>query len=294
MANSQQSVGTTAAEHSQSLMPTVGITVLRPTHGWVNLGLRGLYDYRELLLFLTWRDIKVRYRQTFLGAAWAIVQPLASVAVFMLVFFKLAKVPSEGVPYPLFALTGLLPWQLFNYALTRASISVVANNNLVSKVYFPRLVVPVSAVLSGLVDFAVAFVVLLLAMLYYGFPMGWHLVAVPLVMLFALLTALAVGLWLAALNVRYRDIQQVIPFLAQFWLYATPIGYPSSLIPARFRLVIGLNPMAGVVEAFRWALLGLPPSSVSLMILSAFVVIFGCVGGAAYFRRVEKTFADII
>src|SRR5579871_5535399 len=224
--------------------------VIRPTRGWVRFGLGDLLAYRELLLFLIWRDIKVRYKQTALGVAWAVIQPVLAMLIFSVFFGKLAGVPSDNVPYPVFALTGLLPWQLFSYALTQSSNSVVANKNLVTKVYFPRLVVPLSATLSGLLDFAISFAVLLLMLGYYRIPLTPALFAVPLVVLFAVLSALAVGLWFSALNVRYRDVQFTIPFLTQFWLFATPIAYPSSLVPPRWRALYGLNPMAGVVESF--------------------------------------------
>ena len=267
--------------------------VIRPSRGWVALGFRELWAYRELLYFLTWRDIKVRYKQTGLGAAWAILQPVLTMLVFSIFFGGLAKVPSDGVPYPLFTLTGLLPWQLFSYALTQSSSSVITNKNLISKVYFPRLLVPISAVLSGLVDFAIAFAVLLVMMFHYGVAPGWAVLIIPLAVLFTVVSALAVGLWLSALNVKYRDVQYAVPFMTQFWMFLTPIAYPSSLVPAKWRLLYGLNPMSGVVDSFRWALLGRTPSSTALVSISAVVVVVAFVGGLAYFRRVEKTFADL-
>jgi lipopolysaccharide transport system permease protein len=273
--------------------PPVSVTVIRPSRGWVPINFRELWLYRELLFFLTWRDLKVRYKQTALGALWAIVQPVFTMAVFSLFFGRLAKVPSDGIPYPLFALSGLIPWQLFAYALTQSSNSVVANKNLVSKVYFPRLIVPLAAVLSGLVDFCIAFGVLLVMFVFYGFVPSPALVMIPLALILTILSALAVGLWLSALNVRYRDVQYTIPFLTQFWMFCTPIAYPSSLIPEQFRVVYGLNPMAGVVECFRWGLFGQRAGSFSLIGVSTFVVLLAFVGGLAYFRRVEKTFADL-
>jgi len=274
--------------------PGVPQTVIRASRGWVGLNLGEMWAYRELLYFLTWRDIKVRYKQTALGAAWALLQPIATMLVFSIFFGRLAKLPSDGVPYPLFALSGLLPWQLFSYALTQSSNSIVANKNLVSKVYFPRLIVPLAAVLSGLVDFAIAFAVLLVMMFYYGVRPGPAIFAIPLAILLAVVTALAIGLWLSALNVRYRDVQYTIPFLTQFWMFVTPIAYPASLVPPAFLVIYGLNPMAGVVECFRWALFGKSSGSASLIGLSTFVVIVAFVGGMAYFRRVERTFADLV
>ena len=268
--------------------------VIRPARGWIRFGLGDVLEYRELLFFLIWRDIKVRYKQTLLGVAWAVIQPVLAMLIFSVFFGKLAGVPSDNVPYPIFALTGLLPWQLFSYALTQSSNSVVANKNLVTKVYFPRLVVPLSATLSGLLDFAISFAVLLVMLGYYRIPLTSALFAVPLVVIFAVLSALAVGLWFSALNVRYRDVQFTIPFLTQFWLFATPIAYPSSLVPLKWRALYGLNPMAGVVESFRWALLGQPPASPGLIAVSMGIVVLGLIGGIAFFQRVERSFADLV
>jgi len=273
--------------------PPVSVTVIRPSRGWVPINFHELWHYRELLYFLTWRDLKVRYKQTVLGALWAIIQPVFTMVVFSLFFGRLAKVPSDGIPYPLFALSGLIPWQLFAYALTQSSNSVVANKNLVSKVYFRRLIVALAAVLSGLVDFGIAFGVLLVMFIFYGFVPNPALVMIPLAIILTIFSALAVGLWLSALNVRYRDVQYTIPFLTQLWMFATPIAYPASLIPAQFRVVYGLNPMAGVVECFRWGLFGQRAASFALIGLSSFVVLLAFLGGLAYFRRVEKTFADL-
>jgi lipopolysaccharide transport system permease protein len=268
--------------------------VIRPSRGWVAINFREIWAYRELLYFLTWRDIKVRYKQTALGATWALLQPVATMLVFSIFFGRLAKMPSEGIPYPLFALSGLIPWQLFSYALTQSSNSVVANKNLVSKVYFPRLIVPLAAVLSGLVDFAIAFSALIVVMLYYGFTPGLAIVAIPFAIMLTVLTALAVGLWLSALNVRYRDVQYTIPFLTQFWMFVTPIAYPASIVPEQFRLLYGINPMSGVVECFRWALFGRTGVSSSLILISTVVVLATFAGGMAYYRKVERTFADLV
>src|SRR5947207_378757 len=244
----------TAGETETSV--TLPFLRIEPSHGWVSLKLHELWEYRELLYFLIWRDIKVRYKQTVLGAAWAIIQPFFMMVVFSLFFGYLARVPSDGIPYPIFAYCALLPWQLFAHALTESSNSLVANERLITKVYFPRLVIPISAVLGGLLDFAIAFVILLLMMAYYGVRPTWAIVTLPAFLLLAMLTALGVGLWLSALNVKYRDVRYTITFLTQFWMFATPVAYPASIVPARWRVFYGLNPMAGVVEGFRWAMLG--------------------------------------
>ena len=264
-----------------------------PPSGWTSIGFRELWAYRELLYFLTLRDVKVRYKQTALGAAWAVIQPLFMMLVFSLFFGKLAKVPSDGVPYPIFTFCALLPWQLFAHALTESSNSLVANERLITKVYFPRLVVPMSAVLGGLVDFAVAFVILLGMMFYYGVVPTWAILTLPAFILLAIMTALGVGLWLSALNVKYRDVRYTINFLIQFWLFATPVAYPSSIVPERWRALYGLNPMAGVVDGFRWALLGKQPPG-SMLAVSVGVVIAILIGGLYYFRRMEQEFADVV
>lgn len=272
-------------------LPTLLIT---PSNRWIPLNLSELWEYRELLYFLVWRDIKVRYKQTALGAAWAVVQPLFMMLVFSLFFGFLARVPSDGIPYPVFAFCALLPWQLFANALTEASNSLVGNQNLITKVYFARLVIPIAAVLSGVVDFLIAFFILIGMMLYYRIVPGWPILTLPAFILLAILTALAVGLWLSALNVQYRDVRYTMNFLVQFWLFATPVAYPSSLVPERWRVLYGINPMAGVVEGFRWALLGksAPPSA--MLLVSALVVLLLLVGGLYYFRRMEQEFADIV
>jgi lipopolysaccharide transport system permease protein len=260
----------------------------------VSLSLRDLWEYRELLYFLTWRDIKVRYKQTLLGAAWAIIQPFFTMVVFSLFFGKLAGVPSDGIPYPLFSFAALVPWTFFAYSLNQSANSLVGNANLIQKVYFPRLVIPVSSVLSGAVDFFLAFGVLLGMMLFYGFWPGWEILWLLPLLLLILVTALSVGLWLAALNVEYRDVRYTVPFLTQFWLFATPIAYPSSLLPEPWRTLYGINPMAGVVEGFRWILLGVPQAPGPMIFASALVSLALLVGGIFYFRRMEKTFADLI
>jgi lipopolysaccharide transport system permease protein len=270
------------------------VTRIAPAKTWPGIELRELWDYRELLYFLTWRDLKVRYKQTALGAAWAVIQPLFMMLVFSLFFGRLAGVPSDGVPYPVFTFCALLPWQLFAHALTESSNSLVGNQNLITKVYFPRLVVPMSAVLGGLVDFAIAFVILLGMLAYYGLVPGWQILALPAFVLLAVMTALAVGLWLSALNVQYRDVRYTINFLVQFWLFATPVAYPSSIIPAQWRVAYGLNPMVGVVDGFRWSLLGKPESPSAVVLVSTIVVATLLVGGLYYFRRMEQQFADVV
>jgi len=265
-----------------------------PPTRWPSLDLHELWQYRELLYFLTWRDIKVRYKQTALGAAWAVIQPLFIMVVFSLFFGRLAGVPSDGLPYPVFTLCALLPWQLFAHALTESSNSLVGSQNLITKVYFPRLVVPISAVLGGLADFVIAFVILLGMLFFYGIVPGWQIVALPGLVLLAVMTALAVGLWLSALNVQYRDVRYTINFLVQFWLFATPVAYPSSIVPVKWRALYGLNPMVGVVDGFRWALTGRPESPGSVLLVSVIVVSVLLVGGLYYFRRLEQQFADII
>lgn len=278
-----------------SLPAPAELPVMRiaPSHGWKVLDLRELWEYRELLYFLTWRDIRVRYKQTVLGAAWAIIQPFFTMVVFSLFFGKLAKVPSDGVPYPIFSYAALLPWNYFAYSLGQAGNSLVGSANLIRKVYFPRLVIPLSSVLAGLVDFAVAFLVLLGMMVYFGVRPTTGALLLPGFLLLALVTALGVGLWLSALNVKYRDVRYVIPFLTQFWMFATPVAYPSSLLGEPWRTLYGLNPMVGVVEGFRWALLGTQPPS-TMVGVSALVAVVLLVSGAFYFRQVERTFADVI
>ena len=278
----------------QSPVEAVPTYFIGPASGWTSIGLRELWEYRELLYFLTWRDIKVRYKQTALGAAWAIIQPFFMMLVFSLFFGRLAKIPSDGIPYPIFAFCALLPWQLFAHALTESSNSLVANERLITKVYFPRLVVPIAAVLGGLVDFAVAFVILLGMMFYYGIVPTWAIVTLPAFLLLAIMTALGVGLWLSALNVQYRDVRYTINFLIQFWLFATPVAYPSSIVPESWRALYGLNPMAGVVEGFRWALLGKSSPPGALLAVSVAMVVLILVGGLYYFRRMEQEFADVV
>lgn len=267
---------------------------IKPAKGWVPLKLDELWEYRELLYFLMWRDIKVRYKQTALGAAWAIIQPFFTMVIFSLFFGKLAKIPSDGIPYPIFSYTALVPWMFFANGLTQATNSLVGSANLIQKVYFPRLAIPISAVLSGAVDFALAFVVLLVMMLFFRIVPTINVLWLPLFFLLALVTSLGVGLWLAALNVEYRDVRYVVPFITQTWMFATPIAYPSSLLSEPWRTLYGLNPMVGVVEGFRWALLGTNTAPKPIIVVSALAALLLLFSGAFYFRRTEKTFADVV
>lgn len=272
----------------------VPVLRIEPSRGWVSLKLSELWEYRELLYFLTWRDIKVRYKQTVLGAAWAVIQPFFTMMVFSLFFGRLAKMPSDGIPYPIFSYAGLVPWMFFANGLSQSSNSLVGSSNLITKVYFPRLTIPISSVLSGVVDFGLAFAVLLAMMLYYGVRPTWNVLWLPLFLLLALVTALGVGLWLSALNVQFRDVRYVVPFITQFWMFATPIAYPSSLLHEPWRTVYGLNPMVGVVEAFRWALLGSKTRPGLIIAASVCAAVAILIGGAFYFRRMERTFADVV
>ena len=276
---------------------TVPTIIIEPTRGLAALQLRALWEYRELLGFLVWRDVKVRYKQTALGVAWIILQPLISMLIFTVLFGYLLQAPSDGVPYPVFAYAGLLPWNYFAGSLTRSSQSLVGSANLITKVYFPRLVIPISGVLGGLVDFAVASVVLAGLMLVYRIPPTINIVWLPGFLLLALATALGFGLWLAALNVRYRDVNYVVPFLVQIWMYLTPVIYSVTLIPEQYRWLLALNPMTGVVGGFRWALLGgvmqtEPPGA--LFAVSVAITLMVLVSGAVFFRSTERTFADVI
>jgi lipopolysaccharide transport system permease protein len=278
---------------SESLnFPAKPHTVVVPPSRFPTLNLKELWEARDLLIILAWRDIKVRYKQTTLGAAWAVLQPLLTMVVFSLLFGVAAKLPSEGIPYPIFTYAALLPWQLFAYSMTESGNSLVANQQLITKVYFPRLVIPLGAVIAGLVDFAIAFVVLLGMMLFYHIPFSLNMLFLPLFVILAVLTALMVGMWLSALNVEYRDVRYTIPFLTQFWMFATPIAYSATLVPGQWRWLYSLNPMYGVVQGFRWALLGLEGFSLPFFLISTGVVVVLFIGGLAYFRHMEDSFAD--
>lgn len=286
--------GSLARSGDAALAPTV-TTVIEASKGWVPLRLREMWEYREVLYFLIWRDIKVRYRQTAIGAAWALIQPLMTMVVFSVFFGKLAKMPSDGVPYPLFALTALVPWTFTSTGVNQSANSLVNNGHLITKVYFPRLLVPMARVLAGVPDIALSFALLLAMIWWYGFLRpGTHLLWIPLLAMLAFFTALGVGLWLSALNVRYRDVQHAVPFLVQIWLFATPIAYPSSLLPGAWHTVYALNPMVTIVDGFRWAMLGTQPPAPASLVVSTVVTLTVLITGAFFFRRVERSFADIV
>ena len=270
------------------------LTIIKPSTGWSALNLRDLWLYRELIFFMTWRDLKVRYKQTLLGAGWAILQPFLTMVVFSIFFGSLANVPSDGVPYPIFSYTALIPWTLFSKALQDASRSLVQSSHMITKVYFPRMILPLSSILAGVVDFLIAFLVLIGMMVFYGIFPTSNIWLLPLFILLALVTAVGVGLWLSALNVLYRDINYVLPFLTQLWMFLTPIAYPSSMVPRQFQTLYALNPMAGVVEGFRWVLLGSgqPPGVMTLVSGLAAMVLL--ISGMFYFRRMERLFADMV
>ena len=274
-----------------AVKPTV---VIEPTRGLFHFDFKSLWQYRELLYFLVWRDVKVRYKQTAIGVGWAALQPLVSMAIFTAIFGTFAKIPSDGLPYPLFAFCGILPWNYFSGALQRCITSVVGDAQLVQKVYFPRLILPIAGSLSGIIDFAISFVLLLGMMIWYGISLTGLALVAPALLVLALLTSLAVGLWFAALNVRYRDVGHAIPFLIQIWMFASPVVYPVSMIPEKYRLLYGLNPMVGVIEGFRWALLGNASPDFGVMAVSAVVMLAALAGGLVFFKRLERTFADVV
>ncbi len=282
---------------SQSSLP---LTIIEPRRGLRTLGLAELWGYRELLYFLVWRDVKVRYKQTVLGAAWAILQPFLTMVVFTIFFGQLAGIDSQGLPYPIFSYAALLPWTFFAQGLSQSSNSLVGSQNLITKVYFPRLIIPLATVMAGVVDFSLAFLVLLGMMAFYGIWPGAAVLWLPMLLALAFATAVAVGLWLSALNVEYRDVRYVVPFLVQIWLFVTPVIYPASVVAARLESIglpgwaFGLNPMAGVVEGFRWALLGVDSRPAPVILASVAVTLLLLVSGAVYFRRMERTFADVV
>lgn len=268
--------------------------LIRPISGWVPINLRDLWEYRELLYFLTWRDIKVRYKQTALGMAWVVLQPLLLVLVFTIFFGRLVELPSDRISYPIFTYTALLPWQLFSRALNEGSMSLIAHERVITKTYFPRILLPASAVLASLIDFGIAFLVLIGFIIFYGVYPGLAIFTLPLFVLLLVLAAFGVSLWLAAFNVMYRDVRYMLPFLTQIWMFATPIIYPVSVVPDSWRLLYSLNPMVGVVEGFRWALLGESNGMDVTIGLSVFVVAGVLGGGVLYFQSVQQTFADVI
>jgi lipopolysaccharide transport system permease protein len=272
----------------------VPVIKIKPSKGWAPLNLRELWAYRELVYFFTWRDIKIRYKQTVLGAAWAVLQPLLAMLIFSIFFGRLAGMPSDDIPYPLFSYSGMVIWLFFANGVTNASNSMVESANTIKKVYFPRLAIPLGAILSGLVDFVLAFILLLGMMAYYGIWPTINVLWLPLLLLLALVTALGVGLWFSAMNVLFRDVKYATPFVIQAWLFATPIAYPSSLVPEPWNIIYGLNPMAGVVDGFRWALLGVDSKPGPMLAVSAVVSVIIFISGTFFFRRMEKTFADVI
>jgi len=272
-------------------LPTM---VIQPGKGFLHLGLEVIWQYRELLFFLTWRDLKIRYKQTTIGVGWAVLQPMMTMVVFTVIFSKFAKIPSDGLPYPIFAYAGLLPWTYFAQALNRSTTSLVGNSHLITKIYFPRLIMPLAGVMVPTVDFALSFLVMIGLMSWFHITPTWGLLALPLFLIFASITALAVGLWLSPLNVKYRDINHVIPVLTQLWMYASPIVYPVSLVPEKWRLLYSLNPMVGVIEGVRWALLGKQGPNFTTLAVSAMIVFLFFLGGMIYFKHMERTFADVI
>jgi homopolymeric O-antigen transport system permease protein len=282
------------AENAAAIPDNLPRTRRSPSKGWALPKLRELWEYRELLFFFVWRDIKVRYRQTVMGALWAIIQPFFTMVIFSLFFGRLAKIPSDGLPYPVFSYAALVPWTFFATALNQASNSLVASAQMVKKIYFPRLSLPIATVLASVVDFVLAFIVLLGMMLFYGLVPTINVLWLPFFLLLALVTSLGVSLWLSAMNVQFRDVHYTIPFLTQAWLFMTPIAYPSSLLPEPWRTLYGLNPMAGVVEGFRWALLGTDTPPGSMTLVSAVVALILFISGAFYFRRMEQGFADVL
>ncbi|OQW35941.1 MAG: phosphate ABC transporter permease [Nitrospira sp. SG-bin1] len=273
---------------------SIQVVRIEPSKGWVSLQLKELWAYRELLYFLIWRDVKVRYKQTALGVGWAIIQPVFTMVVFSVFFGRLGKIPSDGIPYPIFTYAALVPWTFFAQGMGQASNSLVGSANLIKKVYFPRLSVPIASVTSGIIDFSIAFIVLLGMMLYYGILPTLNVIWLPFLLLLTVVTSLGVSLWLSALNVQFRDVRHVLPFLIQLWFFATPIAYPSSLLSEPWRTLYSLNPMVGVIEGFRWALLGTATAPGPMLIVSSLTALALLVGGAFYFRRLEKTFADVI
>lgn len=271
-----------------------GERVLEPPTNWLSLRLRDLWEYRELLFFFVWRDIKIRYKQTLLGVSWAVLQPFTTMVIFSVIFGRLVNVPSDGIPYPIFAYAGLLPWQLFARTISDSTSSLITNQHVISKVYFPRILLPLSNSISGLVDFGIALLILVGLMIYYAIFPTWRLLVIPLLVVFTLFTSTAISFWLSALSVRYRDIKFVTPFLVQVWLYATPVVYPTSLIPEKWQWVYWLNPMTGVVDGFRWVIYGFDANISSLFFLSLAVVAVLWVSGLVFFQRMELTFADMI
>lgn len=269
------------------------VMIIRPSKGWIPHDLKELWDYRDLIYFFSWRDIKLRYKQTALGFSWAIIQPFLAMVVFTLFFGNLAKVPSDGVPYPIFAYAALLPWTLFSEGMTRSTNSMVLNSNIIKKVYFPRLILPISGILSPIVDFVIAFTILVGMIIYYGIYPTMNVIWLPAFLLLAIITSLGIGIWLTALNAMYRDFQYIVPFLVQIWMYASPVVYSASIVPSKYQILYALNPMAGVIEGFRWAILGTEAPSI-IILVSALISILLLVTGVLYFTHIEKTLSDVV
>ncbi len=274
-------------------LPEKPLVVIEPSRGWIPIDLKDLWQYRDLLYILTMRDIRVRYKQTALGALWAVIQPLFTMLIFTLFFGRLAGMPSDGIPYPLFAYAGLLPWTFFSNAVTNSGNSLVGNSNLITKVYFPRMIIPMASVGSGLLDFVIAFGLLVVLMFYYGVGLSINLLMLPVLVFLTSILATGVGMWMSALNVKYRDIRYALPFLIQLGMFATPIIYPSSLVPDKWRWLMWLNPLSGQIEAYRSAFFGKPFDWLALGI-SAFLTVAIIVYAAFMFKRMEKSFADLI
>lgn len=275
-------------------MPEEYTLKIKPSKGWISLNLKDLWNYRELLYFLTWRDIKIRYKQTLIGATWAILQPFFTMVVFSVFFGRIVKIPSEGIPYPIFSYSGLLLWIYFSSAVANSGNSVIGSSNLITKVYFPRLIIPLSAALPGIVDYFIALCILILMMLFYGFVPNLFIIFLPLVVFFAFISATGLGLWLSALNVKYRDVKYAIPFFIQLLLFATPVIYPATMLPQRFRWLLSLNPISGIIDAHRACILGYKPIDWPLLGISILVSLFIFITGLYYFRRTERSFADVI
>lgn len=284
----------TAARIASPSAETLPVTTIKPTRGWVSLGLRDVWRYHELLFFLARRDIKVKYKQAVVGVLWVILQPVATMIIFTFVFGRLAGLPSQGIPYPLFVFGGLVPWQLFATSLSGSTMSIVGSGGLISKVYFPRLIVPIATVLGAFIDFVVALSILAVLMAWYGVAPGVRVLALPAFVLLAMVTALSVGLWLSMLNVQFRDVQFTVPFLTQIWLFSSPVAYSAALIPPNFKFLFALNPMTIVIDGFRWSLLGADPQFGTTSIASVASVLVVLVGGLVYFKHAEKTFVDVM
>ncbi len=282
------------SDSAMTRKPPEEVVFLKPSRGWIHLNLADLWRYRELIYFLTWRDVKVRYKQTVLGAGWAILQPLINMVVLSLIFGRFANMPTDGIPRPIFTFTALLPWGLFAKALSDTGRSMLANRSMITKIYFPRLIIPLASVLGGLVDFSIQFVILIVMMLFYGFAPTIAVVTLPFFLLLALATALGFGLWLSALNVLYRDVNYILPFLTQLWLLVTPVAYSQSVVPEEWQWLYALNPMVSVVEGFRWALLDAPAPNIQTLLISSTITVIVLITGMYYFRRMERTFADVI